>query len=69
MSKYRNDHRIVATLDAGGTNFVFGAMQAGEFIVEPLSLPSQAHDPTNACKRLSMVFRRYSANSTKSPWQ
>ncbi len=44
MSKYKNDHRIVATLDAGGTNFVFGAMQAGEFIVKPISLPSQAHD-------------------------
>ena len=41
---YRNDNRIVITLDAGGTNFVFGAMRAGEFIVEPVTLPSQAHD-------------------------
>ena len=31
---YRNDQRTVITLDAGGTNFVFGAMRANKFIVE-----------------------------------
>lgn len=41
---YKNDNRIVATLDAGGTNFVFGAMRAGEFIIDPVSVPSMAHD-------------------------
>ena len=41
---YTKDNRIVATLDAGGTNFVFGAMQAGEFITPPITIPSQAHD-------------------------
>ena len=41
---YKNDNRIVATLDAGGTNFVFGAMKAGEFIIEPVSVPAQSHD-------------------------
>ena len=41
---YRKDNRIVATLDAGGTNFVFGAMQAGDFIVNPISIPAQPHD-------------------------
>lgn len=41
---YKKDNRIVATLDAGGTNFVFGAMQAGEFIIDPVSVPAQAHD-------------------------
>lgn len=39
---YKNDKRIVITLDAGGTNFVFGAMQANEFIVEPYSVPSNS---------------------------
>ena len=39
-----NDPRIVLTLDAGGTNMVFGAMRGGEFIVEPVSLPSNAHN-------------------------
>lgn len=39
---YRFDNRIVATLDAGGTNLVFGAMKGCEFIVEPITLPSNA---------------------------
>ena len=41
---YKKDNRIVATLDAGGTNFVFGAMKAGEFIIEPVSVPAQSHN-------------------------
>lgn len=41
---YRHDNRIVITLDAGGTNFVFGAMRGCEFIVDPVTIPSQAHD-------------------------
>ncbi|MBQ5644379.1 MAG: ROK family protein [Bacteroidaceae bacterium] len=41
---YKKDNRIVATLDAGGTNFVFGAMKAGEFIIDPVSVPAQPHD-------------------------
>lgn len=36
MIDYRLDDRIVLTLDAGGTNMVFGAMKGGEYIVEPL---------------------------------
>ena len=41
---YRHDDRTVITLDAGGTNFVFGAMRACEFITEPITYPSNAHD-------------------------
>lgn len=37
---YVNDKRVVMTLDAGGTNFVFSAMQANKEIVEPITLPS-----------------------------
>lgn len=39
-----NDKRIVLTLDAGGTNFVFSAMQHGKEIVAPISKPSNAHN-------------------------
>lgn len=39
---YNNDNRIVVTLDAGGTNFVFGALQGNKDIVPPLTLPSRA---------------------------
>ena len=41
---YSHDNRVVITLDAGGTNLVFGAMQANKFIVEPITLPSHAED-------------------------
>ena len=41
---YRFDKRIVITLDAGGTNLVFGAMQSNEFIIDPITLPSNSHD-------------------------
>ena len=38
---YQFDKRIVMTLDAGGTNFVFSAIQSNEEIVEPIVLPSK----------------------------
>ena len=42
MINYNTDPRIILTLDTGGTNMVFGAMQRGEFIVNPLTLPAHA---------------------------
>ena len=41
---YIHDNRIVITLDAGGTNLVFGAMRGCEYITEPITYPSNAHD-------------------------
>lgn len=41
---YTDDKRIVVTLDAGGTNLVFSAMRGCEYIVEPITYPSNAHD-------------------------
>ena len=38
-----HDKRIVVTLDAGGTNFVFGAIQDYRFIVKPITKPSNAN--------------------------
>ena len=36
------DKRIVLTFDAGGTNFVFSAIQGGREILEPVTFPSHA---------------------------
>jgi len=44
MADFKTDSRIVLTLDAGGTNMVFGAMRGGEFIIDPITLPSNAND-------------------------
>ena len=44
MKQQDNSQKIVVTLDAGGTNFVFGAMCDGKPIGDSLTLPSMAHD-------------------------
>lgn len=41
---YEHDERIVLTLDAGGTNFVFSAIQGCREIVEPICLPAVSDD-------------------------
>lgn len=45
---YKTDRRIVVTLDAGGTNFVFSAMRGYDFVVEPRTYPS-CSDNLDAC--------------------
>ena len=42
MADIKHDSRIVLTLDAGGTNMVFGAMKGGEYYGETITLPSNA---------------------------
>ena len=39
-----NDARIVMTLDAGGTNLKFSAMQAGRLLMDPISMPTEAEN-------------------------
>lgn len=39
---YDTDSRVVITLDAGGTNFVFGALRGNKSVVDPLILPACA---------------------------
>ncbi len=41
---YQNDNRIVMTLDAGGTNFVFSAIKGLQSIVDPITRPSNGND-------------------------
>ena len=39
---YEQDKRIVMTLDAGGTNFVFSAIQGCKEIISPIGIPAVA---------------------------
>ncbi len=41
---YAKDPRVVLTLDAGGTKFAFSAVQGDREVVDPVTLPSNAHD-------------------------
>ena len=54
---YQNDKRIVLTLDAGGTNFVFVAMQGGKQIGESVRLPSEAKDLDKSIGNMKAGFR------------
>ena len=55
---YLNDNRTVITLDAGGTNLVFGAMRGCEYITEPITLPSNAHDLDKCLDTMVSGFRQ-----------
>ncbi len=64
---YRNDSRTVITLDAGGTNFVFGAMRANKFIVEPITMPSNADDLDRCLATLVSGFEQVIAKLDEKP--
>ena len=56
MGNYTNDSRVVLTLDAGGTNMVFGAMKGEEYVGEPITLPSNANDLDLCLKTMVVGF-------------
>ncbi len=64
---YRYDKRVVVTLDAGGTNLVFGAMQANKFICDPITLPSNAQDLDKCLATIVEGFTRVINSLTVKP--
>ena len=54
----KNDRRIVMTLDAGGTNFVFTAIRQGVELVDPITLPAVADNLDLCLQTLVEGFRR-----------
>lgn len=62
-----NDDRIVMTLDAGGTNFVFSAVQGGKEIVQPVTFSSNAHDLNECLKTLIKGFECVKENLSSKP--
>ncbi|MBL3658497.1 ROK family protein [Fulvivirga sediminis] len=59
-----DDDRIVMTLDAGGTNFVFSAIQHKRQIIGDIILPSGAHD-LNTC--LNTILEGFEAVKAQIP--
>jgi glucokinase len=53
----RADSRTVLTLDAGGTTFVFNAVQGGRELLEPVRLPSHGDDLPRCLDQLRSGFR------------
>ena len=64
---YSNDKRIVMTLDAGGTNFVFSAIQGGKEVVEPFHLPSITTDIEKCLQQLVSGFREIEGRLSGKP--
>ncbi|UCS93357.1 ROK family protein [Echinicola marina] len=52
-----SDERVVMTLDAGGTTFVFSAYQAGNEIISPIKRPSHAGELDKCLRTICEVFK------------
>ena len=55
---YAADRRIVLTLDAGGTNFVFSAIRSNREIVEPIRLPAETQILERSLDTIERGFRK-----------
>ena len=64
---YEKDRRIVITLDAGGTNFVFGAVQGDRFVVEPITLPSNSDRLDRCLETMVEGFRTVISRLPEQP--
>jgi glucokinase len=64
---YQFDKRIVMTLDAGGTNFVFSAIQANQLVVSPISLPSNADNLDKCLETLIFGFTKVINELSEAP--
>ncbi len=62
-----NDRRIVLTLDAGGTNFVFSAIQANTEIIDPITLPSNADQLDKCVATITEGFNEVMGKLKKKP--
>jgi glucokinase len=62
-----NDQRIVMTLDAGGTNFVFSAMRGKEEIVTPIRLPAHANNLKDSLNSMVQGFTQVKNQLMQKP--
>ncbi len=63
----KEDKRIVMTLDAGGTNFVFSAIRGGDEIIEPITLPAAADNLTELLNRIIQGFDEVKSKLETAP--
>ncbi|MFA6593129.1 MAG: ROK family protein [Bacteroidales bacterium] len=67
MANFKTDSRIVLTLDAGGTNMVFGAMKGGEYVGEPITLPSNSNNLDLCLQTMVLGFSSVINTLTEKP--
>jgi glucokinase len=67
MPDCSSDERIVMTLDAGGTSFVFSAIRGNRPVVETFSLPSRADHLDRSLQAMVDGFQRVRAHVPAPP--
>jgi glucokinase len=67
LRDYLSDKRIVLTLDAGGTNCVFGVFQGKNELMEPFILPSYPHNLEDFLNTLVEGFRKVIKQLPQNP--
>ena len=65
--KFNTDKRIVMTLDAGGTNFVFSAIQSNEQIIDEIKFPSNADNLDLCLQTIVDGFTRVKSELKEKP--
>ena len=65
--KYLNDKRIVMTLDAGGTNLVFTAIQGNEQIIDEIRFRSYPNDLEKMLSTLVEGFKEVKSKLSEKP--
>lgn len=67
QNNIENDQRIIMTLDAGGTNFVFSAMQGNSEIVEAINLPPNADNLELCLATIISGFKQVKEQLSSAP--
>lgn len=65
--RYNNDKRVVMTLDAGGTNFVFCAVQGEQEIIDPISIPADGNKLEVVLNKIIQGFSEVKAKLNVQP--
>jgi glucokinase len=65
--RYNHDSRIVLTLDAGGTNFVFNAVQGEKEIIEPVILSAKGENLSAILQNIIEGFRQVKSKISGEP--
>jgi glucokinase len=64
---YTSDRRIVMTLDAGGTNLVFNAVQANQEILEAIVLPARGENLEGVLSTIIEGFKQVKGKLATTP--
>ena len=65
--KYQDDERIVLTLDAGGTNFVYSAIRGYESITKPIRYPAQSDNLEKCLENIVQGFSQLKDKIDREP--